>query len=180
MWDQIKRVIEEVNEEVMGGEKTAPINRKQELFDKECKEIIIKNEARRKVLQKETRSNIEKYRELRREAKKLCKKKMEHLKKQMEETEILDKQSEIRKFYNAIEKMNKGYKPKAEGCKDKDGKVINSKEGVVKRWQEHFSILLNKGDLNMKYMKYNSNYHYEKNIGRQLERVRCRKKEERH
>jgi hypothetical protein len=45
--------------------------------------------------------------------------------------------------------MNKGYKPKARGCKDKDGKVINSIEGVVRRWQEHFSTLLNKDDLNM-------------------------------
>jgi hypothetical protein len=56
MWDQIKRVIEEANEEVRGGEKKASINRKQEWFDEECKEIINKkNEARRKVLQKETR-----------------------------------------------------------------------------------------------------------------------------
>jgi pyruvate kinase len=67
----------------------------------------------------------------------------------MEEIEILNKQSQTRKFYNTIKKMNKGYQPKAEGCKDKDEKVIKSKEGVVKRLQEHFSILLNKGDLNM-------------------------------
>jgi hypothetical protein len=52
-----------------------------EWFDEECREIIAKkNEARRRMLQKETWGSYEKYKELQKDAKNVCKKKKkEHL-----------------------------------------------------------------------------------------------------
>jgi len=47
-----------------------------------------KNEARRRMLQKETRSSYEKYKELQKDVKNVCKKKKkEYLQKQLEEIE---------------------------------------------------------------------------------------------
>jgi hypothetical protein len=64
--------------------------------------IAKKNEARRRVLQKETWGSCEKYKKLQKDAKKVCKKKKkEHIQKQLEETEQLNRQNERRKFYKA-------------------------------------------------------------------------------
>ena len=101
-------------------------NRNFEWFDEECREKIAKkNEARRRMLQKETRSSYGKYKELQKEVKKVCKKKKkEHLQKQLEEIEQLDRQDERRKLYKAMDKIRKGYHPRQEACRDKDGKVL--------------------------------------------------------
>ena len=72
--------------------------RNVEWFDEECREKIAKkNEARRRMLQKETRGSYEKYKELQIDAKKVCKKK-KHLQKQFEETEQLNRQNERQNF----------------------------------------------------------------------------------
>ena len=92
MWNDVKEMITAVGEEVMGT--TTIQKRNVEWFDEECREKIAKkNEARRRMLQKETRGSYEKYRELQKEAKKFCKKKKkEHLQKQLEEIEQLNRQ----------------------------------------------------------------------------------------
>jgi len=88
--------------------------RNVEWFDEECREKIAKkNEARRRMLQKETRGSYEKYKELQKEVKKVCKKKKkEHLQKQLEEIEQLNRQDERRKFYKAMDNIRKGYHPR--------------------------------------------------------------------
>jgi hypothetical protein len=97
------------------------------------------------MLQKETRGSCEKYKELRKDAKKVCKKKKkEHLQKQLEEIEQLNRQNERRKFYKAMDNIRKGYHPRQEACRDKDGKVLWNKEDIKKRWAEHFKDALNK------------------------------------
>ena len=85
MWNGVKETIIAAGEEVMG---TATIQKRNvEWFDEECRENIAKkNKARRRMLQKETWGSYEKYKELQKEVKKVCKKKKEHLQKQLEET----------------------------------------------------------------------------------------------
>ena len=62
-----------------------------------------KNKARRKMLQKETRSKREEYQERRRQANRICKwKKRVNMKKQLEEISQLNQQNERRKFYKQI------------------------------------------------------------------------------
>jgi hypothetical protein len=117
-----------------------------EWVDEECREIIAKkNEARRRMLQKETWSSYEKNKELQKDAKKVCKrKKKEHLQKQLEEIEQLNRQNERRKFYKAMDKIRKGYHPRQEACRDKDGNVLCDKADLMNRWAEHFEEVLNR------------------------------------
>jgi hypothetical protein len=108
------------------------------------KKIAKKNEARRRTLQKETWGSCEKYKELRKDAKKVCKKKKkEHLQKQLEEIEQLTRENERRKFYKAMDNIRKGYHPRQEACRDKYGKVLRDKENI-KRWLEHVKYAFNK------------------------------------
>ena len=74
----LKKKIIAAGEEVMG---TTTIQKKNvERFYEECREKIAKkNEARRRMLQKETRVSYEKYKELQKEAKKVCKKKKKNI-----------------------------------------------------------------------------------------------------
>jgi hypothetical protein len=96
------------------------------------------------MLQKETRGSYEKYKELQKEVK-VCKmKKKEHLQKQLQETEQLKREDVRRKFYKAINNIRKGYHPRLEACRDKDGKVLFDKEEIMNRWAEHFKDTLNR------------------------------------
>ena len=72
------------------------------------------------------------------------KKKKEHLQKQLEETEQLNRQDERRKFYKAMDNIRKGYHPRQEACRDKDGKVLIDKEEIMNSCLEHFMDVLNK------------------------------------
>jgi hypothetical protein len=110
--------------------------REENWFDEECAQIIEeKNTARRKMLEKETRANTERYQEL---------KKKENMKERLEEIEQLIKKNERRKFYKAFDKANRGLKPRIIHCKTKTGKVICEESKVLERWEEHFKELLNK------------------------------------
>ena len=78
------------------------------------------------MIQRETRSNYKKYKETRRMANKICRgKKKEMMKVQVLEIENLSKQNEIRKFYAAVKKMNRGYQAQAIGYKNKEGEIIS-------------------------------------------------------
>ena len=74
LWNKVKETIIAAGEETVG---TTTIQKKNvEWLDEECREKIAKkNEARRKMLQKETRSSYEKYKELQKDVKQICKKK---------------------------------------------------------------------------------------------------------
>ena len=97
------------------------------------------------MLQKEARGSYEKYKELQKDAKKVCKKKKkEHLQKQLEEIEQLNRQNERRKFYKAMDNIRKGYHPRQEACRDKEGNVLCDKEEIMNRWAQHFKDTLGK------------------------------------
>jgi hypothetical protein len=149
MWNDMREKIIATGEETMGT--TAIQMKNAEWFAEECREIIAKkNEARRRMLRKETRGSCEKYKELQKVAKKVCKKKekrKEHLQKQLEEIEQLNRQNERRKFYKAMDKIRKGYHPRQDACRDKDGNVLCDKEVITNRWAEHFEEALNREHL---------------------------------
>ena len=97
------------------------------------------------MLQKETRVSYEKYKELQKDAKRVCKKKKnKHLQKQLEETEQLKRQNERRTFYKIMDNIRKGYHPRQEACRDKEGNVLFDKEEIMNRWAEHFKDTLSK------------------------------------
>jgi hypothetical protein len=59
------------------------------------------------------------------------------MKRQIEEIELLDTQNERRNFYKEIDKLKKGYQPRVEGCRNRDGKMYNEEE-INNRWVAHF------------------------------------------
>ena len=146
----INKMLNDVKEKIIAAGKetvgTTTIQMKNvEWFDEECREIIAKkNEVRQRMLQKETWGSYEKCRELQKDVKKVCKKKKkEHLQKQLEETEQMNRQNERRKFYKAVDKIRKGYHPRQEASRDKDGNVLWDREDIMNRWAEHFKDVLN-------------------------------------
>jgi endonuclease/exonuclease/phosphatase family metal-dependent hydrolase len=146
-WEQLEMAIKAAAGETLGEVKN---RRNVEWFDEECAAYISeKNRARQKMIHKETRSNYEEYREWRRKTNRLCKrKKRENMMKQMEEINLLNQQNERRKFYKAVNNMKKGFQPRMNGCKGKDGKMIGEEKEILERWTEHFKELLKEGEEN--------------------------------
>jgi len=135
MWEGNRAAVQDVAGKIIGERRC---KKNSGWFDDECEECIKKkNETRQKMLQKETRKNRESYHELRKAAKKICAKKKEWMKSQIEEIEQLDTQNERRNFYKEIDKLKKGYQPRVEGCRNRDGKMYNEEE-INNRWVEHF------------------------------------------
>jgi len=99
------------------------------------------------MIQKETRSNYEEYREWRRKTNRICKgKKRENMKKQLEEINQLNQQNKRRKFYKAVNNMKRGFQPRMSGCKGKDGKINGEEKKILERSTEHFAELLKEGE----------------------------------
>jgi hypothetical protein len=84
------------------------------------------------------------YEKKRRIADKICRKKKgealnEHMIKINEEFQIQN----IHMAFNEIKSHREGFKPKTDMCKDRDGTIIEDKEGIKVRWVEYFQELLN-------------------------------------
>uniref|UniRef100_A0A8D8W2L6 Craniofacial development protein 2 n=1 Tax=Cacopsylla melanoneura TaxID=428564 RepID=A0A8D8W2L6_9HEMI len=147
IWNDAKAIIMEVAEEQIGQKEW---RRNQEWFDDDCKQIIDrKNIARDKMMSLNTRSNAEMYHNLRKESKKMLRrKKREAMKLKMREIDELHKENEQRQFYAAVNKMKKGFQPRTNGCRDINGEIITCEEQVLRRWAQHFQDLLNEDEPN--------------------------------
>jgi nanoRNase/pAp phosphatase (c-di-AMP/oligoRNAs hydrolase) len=96
------------------------------------------------MLQRETRANCERYKELRRKANTICKKKRKlRMRKQLEEVNEFKDQIERRKFYKAIDNIKKGFQPRSNGSSNKNGEIIKEEGIVLQRREEYFNELLN-------------------------------------
>ncbi|XP_039298026.1 uncharacterized protein LOC120354685 [Nilaparvata lugens] len=147
VWTKLANGLKEAANEAIGQKRW---KRNEGWYDNECREAIReKNEARSRMIQRETRRNYEDYKEKRRIANRTCRtKKREALNKQLEEIESLYKQNETKKFYRAMERINKEYRPRIISCKDKRGRVLNGEDNIMERWAEHFRELLTVTDIN--------------------------------
>uniref|UniRef100_A0A8D8WVA9 Craniofacial development protein 2 n=1 Tax=Cacopsylla melanoneura TaxID=428564 RepID=A0A8D8WVA9_9HEMI len=145
MWNDAKTIIMEVAEEQIGQQEW---RRNQEWFDEECKQIINqKNIARTRMMNVNTRNNAERYHTLRKESKKIMRrKKREALKEKIKEIDALSKENEQRKFYAAVNRMKKGFQPTVNACRDANGEMLTNDETVLERWAQHFEELLNEDE----------------------------------
>ncbi|CAG9839544.1 unnamed protein product [Diabrotica balteata] len=128
-------------------ESTLGISRTQERndwFDQDCKKITDeKNEAFRTMQHRKTRTTIDRYKNLRREEKRIHRKKKRDSENDMlERLESHMSHGETRKFYHQINSIRKEFKPRINYCNDKEGNLLTNKEGILLRWVEHFRELL--------------------------------------
>jgi hypothetical protein len=87
----------------------------------------------------EDKTNIDKYKESRKKANKIiCSKKKAHLKKEIENIELLSNQNDSRKFYQAVKKLDKGFQPRLDIFKDKNANLIGDKSEIMSKWGEYF------------------------------------------
>jgi hypothetical protein len=93
-WDRIEKIIKEAADETVSREGNQG---NKEWFDEECAKVVLeKNNARKRMLQRETRINCVRYQELRREVNRICKqKKKESMKRQLEEVNKFKNQNEL-------------------------------------------------------------------------------------
>lgn len=138
----ITEVLHSTAQEVLGEKKKTE---RAGWFDDECrKKVRERNEARKRMLNRKTRTNTEEYKQKRREADRECRlKKREFERNWIAEMEEQNKNKEIRKFYLGVKDVRKGFQPRTVFCKDKQGNLIGGKDGILDRWTEYFSELLN-------------------------------------
>ncbi|XP_054085666.1 LINE-1 retrotransposable element ORF2 protein isoform X1 [Zeugodacus cucurbitae] len=91
-----------------------------------------------------TRAGWDRYRELKREARRICRqKKKEAEMREYEELEKLADRGNARKFYEKMKRLNEGFKTGASSCRDQGGNLVTDVQGILGLWREHFSDLLN-------------------------------------
>jgi len=129
-WNKIKNVIVQAAKESLGGKKG---NRNEEWCDEECRTAIQeKNNMRKIMLQRMTRSSKETYREHRRRANKICRgRKREMLKRQIERTEVDPERADTRKYYQTVKRFRKGFQPSLNACKDNSGKLMEGDDKIL-------------------------------------------------
>jgi hypothetical protein len=102
---------------------------------------------RRDCIRYREQDKHDKYKESRRKANKIiCSKKKAYIKNKIENIDFLSNQSDSRKFYQAVKKLNKGFQPRLDICKDKNGNVIGDKSEIMNRCVEYFEETLNRTD----------------------------------
>jgi len=96
------------------------------------------------MLQRKTRSNIEVYKEARREARKVCgKKKKYYEEEKLEELQEKCKRNRLKQFCDGIRKIRTGFQPRTTMCKNKQGVIVGEEKGVLEVWVTYFKELLN-------------------------------------
>ncbi|XP_049318579.1 LINE-1 retrotransposable element ORF2 protein isoform X1 [Bactrocera dorsalis] len=91
-----------------------------------------------------TRAGWDRYRELKRETRRICRqKKKEAEKREYEELDELADRGNARKFYEKMRQLTDGFKTGAYSCRTPQGDPATDAQSILKLWREHFSSLLN-------------------------------------
>jgi sorting nexin-29 len=133
-WMCIKQLICKAVENALG---FYPKRVRNEWFNNEFKDALeVRNTVHMKMLQRETRANMQAYRNAQREAKLICKRKKKQYEEQvLEELQESFKNNDSRKFYEGICKIRKG--------KNKQGVIVGDEKGILEAWVDYFKGLLN-------------------------------------
>ncbi|XP_039278735.1 uncharacterized protein LOC111055532 [Nilaparvata lugens] len=136
-WNDMKHAMTEVIKNTVGEKR---IERNGEWFDEECSRALQrKNEAWRDMMGRETRLKRERYKEIRRTASKICrKKKREWQKKRLEDIETAYLRNDVGGFYQRVDTIKRGYQPRLKLCKDQEGQIIGEENKVLETWEEYF------------------------------------------
>uniref|UniRef100_A0AAG5DNL5 Reverse transcriptase domain-containing protein n=1 Tax=Anopheles atroparvus TaxID=41427 RepID=A0AAG5DNL5_ANOAO len=120
-------------------------NQRKEWFDDECRRALAKkNAARARMIQHETRQNVELYKALRKQQTRLFQEKKRQLEESGEqELEQLFHTRDTRKFYRGLNTARSGYTPKTEMCRGEDGSILTDEREVIARWKRYYDGHLN-------------------------------------
>ena len=142
-WEQVCSIVKDTAMEVLG-----PMRKKKrnEWYDEECRHV---GELRKK-LREEWLENYddEIKRDRHREAKRLVKRTHRRKKRQALRRTLMDIESDIqnkrvRNQFQKVKEVRKGYQPRMETVKNKEGNLLTNEEQVTQRWRQHYQELLN-------------------------------------
>jgi len=103
-----------------------------------------RKQAKMKLVQDPSQSNIGNLNSVRREASRHFRnKKKEYLKAKIEELENNNKIQSIRDLYRGINGFKKGYHPRTNIVMDEKGDLVADPYSILVRWRNYFSQLLN-------------------------------------
>lgn len=120
--------------------------RRNDWFDEDCKVATEeRKKARLQAIQKKTRRSKAIYAEKNKQVYRLLrKKKRDHLNREIENLESLNRNGNVRDFYKIVKKQRIGFQPQSIKIKDTNGQLLSDAEGITQRWREYFHNLLNK------------------------------------
>ena len=101
-------------------------------------------------LQDPNQSNVDNWNNVRREVIRHFKnKKKEYLKAEIGEHETKSKLKKVRDLHKSINYFKKGYQPRTKIVKDEKGEWVTDFHGILTRWRNNFSYLLNVHGINV-------------------------------
>jgi hypothetical protein len=114
-------------------------------FDEGCPELLDqKKEAKLQWLQDLSEINMDNLNNERREARRFFRnKKREYLKGKIIELATNSKNKNIRDLYRGINGFKRGYQPRNNLVKDKNGDLLADSQNILNRWKNYVSHLLN-------------------------------------
>ncbi|XP_052895574.1 uncharacterized protein LOC128302755 [Anopheles moucheti] len=144
-WRMVEQAISNTAERTIG---RVTRNQRKEWFDDECRRALSeKNAARTRMLQRETRQNVENYKRLRRQQTRLFQEKKrsfeesdEHLMQQLSQS------GETRQFYRMLNAARSGFTPMIAMCRNVEGDILSDEREVIDRWKCYFDGHLNGAD----------------------------------
>ncbi|XP_053678664.1 uncharacterized protein LOC128729042 [Anopheles nili] len=103
-----------------------------------------KNAARARMLQRETRQNVEHYKRLRTQQTRIFESKKRRFEESDEQLmEQLSQSGKSRQFYKMLKKSQGGFTPNVAMCRDEEGNIFTDEREVIERWKCHFNGHLN-------------------------------------
>ena len=114
-------------------------------FDEECLHFLDeRKQAKLQWVQDPSQRNVDNLNNVRREASRHFRnKKKAYLKAKIGDLETNSKIKNIRDLYRGISDFKKGYQPRTNIVKDETGDLVMGSYGILARWRDYFSRLLN-------------------------------------
>ncbi|XP_049315675.1 uncharacterized protein LOC125779126 [Bactrocera dorsalis] len=142
LWDRISNSLRTAATETIGFRKV----QKNSWYDEECRVAAERKQAAflATLRSTTTRAGWDRYRELKREARRICRQKKKEA--EMREYEELDKlagSGNARKLYEIMRRLTEGFKTGAYSCRTLKGDLVTDAQSILRLWREHFSSLLN-------------------------------------
>jgi hypothetical protein len=118
-------------------------------YDDECRRAVERrNEERIKMINHSMTANTEENKLAKREARCVCqRKKPDSEKSQLEEIEESCNKKQVRKFYQDVQNKRKGFQPRNDFCRDKEGNTVSEGTEIRKRWAEYFSDMFKTSEI---------------------------------